>query len=69
MKGKIKLLLIIGVTILALPILGFSRSVKNIILFILGAAIILLTLSLRHGIKIIRLKLKRIEGQQGTFIQ
>lgn len=61
--------MIVGVITLALPILGFPRSVKNIILFILGAAVILLTLSLRHGIKIIRLKLKRIEGQQGTFIQ
>ena len=69
MKGKIKLLIIIGIIITALPILGFPRNLKTIILFVLGISIILLTLSIKHGIKILRLKLKRIEGQQGTLIQ
>lgn len=69
MKGKIKLLLFIGIVITALPILGFPRTIKTITLFVLGISIILLALSLRRGIKTLRLKLKRIEGQQGTLIQ
>jgi Ca2+/Na+ antiporter len=69
MKGKIKLLILIGIIITALPILGFPKNMKTIILFVLGISTILLTISIRHGIKILRLKLKRIEGQQGTLIQ
>jgi|LNFM01.2.fsa_nt_gb hypothetical protein len=69
MNGKIKLLLFIGIFTTALPILGFPRTIKTIILFVLGISSILLTLSLKRGIKTLRLKLKRIEGQQGTLIQ
>ena len=69
MNGKTTLLIILGILITALPILGFPRTIKTIILFVVGISIILLTVSIRHGIKILRLKLKRIEGQQGTFIQ
>ena len=69
MNGKIKLLLLIGVFTTALPILGFPRNIKTIVLFVCGIGIILLAISLKRGIKTLRLKLKRIEGQQGTFIQ
>ncbi len=69
MKGKIKLLVFIGAIITALPILGFPRTIKTIILFVLGISTILLAISLRHNIKILRLKLKRIEGQQGVMTQ
>jgi hypothetical protein len=69
MKGKIKLLIFIGAVVTALPILGLPRTTKTIVLFILGISTILLSLSLRKGIRILRLKLKRIEGQQGTLIQ
>lgn len=69
MKGRIKVLLLIGIIITALPILGFPRGMKNVILFIIGIGIILLAFSIKNGIKILKLKLKRIEGQQGTLIQ
>lgn len=69
MKGKIKLLIAIGIIITVLPILRFPRTINTIILFVLGISIITLALSVRHGIKILRLKLKRIEGQQGTLVQ
>lgn len=69
MNGKIKLLLLIGIVVTALPILGFPRNTKTIILFACGIGIVLLAVSLKRGIKTLRLKLKRIEGQQGTFIQ
>ncbi len=69
MNGKIKLLLLIGIVVTALPILGFPRNIKTIILFVCGIGTILLVVSLKRGIKTLRLKLKRIEGQQGTFIQ
>lgn len=69
MKGQIKLLIFIGIAITALPILGFPRNLKTIILFALGTSTILLVLSLKRGIKTLKLKLKRIEGQQGTLIQ
>jgi hypothetical protein len=69
MNGKIKLLIIVGVIVLTLPILGFPRGIKTVLHFVLGISIILLALSLKRGIKILRLKLNRIEGQQGTMIQ
>ncbi len=69
MKGKIKLLIVIGVIITALPILGFPRNLKTIILFVLGISIILLAISLRRGIKLLRLKLKRTEVQSDALIQ
>ena len=69
MNGKIRLLVIIGILTTVLPLLGLPRSTKNIILFIIGISSLLLVFSLKRGIKTLRLKLKRIEGQQGTLIQ
>ena len=69
MNGKIKLLLISGIIITLLPILGLPRGIKNIILFVLGVSVIFLSFSIKRGVKTLRLKLKRIEGQQGTMIQ
>lgn len=69
MNGKIKLLIIIGIIITALPILGFSRNIKTIVLFVLGISIILLAFSIKRGIKTLRLKLKRAEGAQGVMIE
>lgn len=66
MNGKIKLLLFIGVVTTALPILGFSRSIKTIILFILGIGGILLTLSIKRGVRRLRLKLKKAENAQAV---
>jgi hypothetical protein len=62
MKGKLKLLIFIGIVITALPILGFPRNVKTIILFVFGLSIILLALSLKKSIRILKLKLKRAES-------
>ncbi len=69
MNGKIKLLVIISILTIALPLLGLPRSTKNVFLFIIGISSLLLVFSLKRGIKLLRLKLKRIEGQQGTLIQ
>lgn len=69
MNGKIKLLFIIGIVVTAMPILGFPRNIKTILLFVCGISILLLSISVKRGIKTLRLKLKRIEGQQGTLIQ
>jgi hypothetical protein len=62
MKGKLKLLIFIGIVVTALPILGFPRNVKTIILFVFGLSIILLALSLKKSIRILKLKLKRAES-------
>ncbi len=62
MKGKLKLLIFIGIVITALPILGFPRNIKTIILFVFGLSIILLALSLKKSIRILKLKLKRAES-------
>lgn len=69
MTGKIKLIFIFGIIITALPILGIPRSVKDIILFVVGISSIMLSFALRKNLKILRLKLKRLEGQQGTMMQ
>ncbi|MEK7228363.1 MAG: hypothetical protein AAB681_03350 [Patescibacteria group bacterium] len=69
MNGKIKLLVFISIVTISLPLLGIPRNTKNIILFIIGISSLLLVFSLKRGIKTLRLKLKRIEGQQGTLIQ
>ncbi len=69
MNAKIKVLLVIGVCVIVLPLIGIPRGVKDISLFILGGLIIATSLFLKKQIKILRLKLKRLEGQQGTMIQ
>lgn len=68
MNGKIKLLIFNSILITALPLLGLPRTIKNVILFVVGLVSLVLVLSIKKGVKILRLKLKRIEGQQGTFI-
>jgi len=68
MNGKIKLLIFNSILITALPLLGLPRTIKNIILFAVGLISLVLVLYVKKGIKLLRLKLKRIEGQQGTFI-
>lgn len=69
MVGKIKLILILGIIIVVIPILGIPRSIKDIVLFVIGGLLIILSFSLRKNVKILRLKLKRLEGQQGTLMQ
>jgi hypothetical protein len=69
MSGKIKLLIFFGIFITAFPILNFPRSVKTILLFVIGIATILLTLSIKRGIRKLKLKIKHIEGQQGVMMQ
>ena len=69
MNGKIKLLIFLAIINIALPLLGFPRNIKNIILFIVGFISLFFLFSLKKSIRIIKLKLKRIEGQQGTLIQ
>lgn len=68
MNGKIKLLLFIGLLVALLPVLSFPRNIKNTILFVLGIGLILLAFGIKRGVKTLRLKLKRLEGQQGTMI-
>ncbi len=69
MKGSMRLLILIGIIVALLPILGFPGSVKTAILFAAGISLLLIAFSLRRHIKMLKLKLKRIEGQQGTLIQ
>lgn len=69
MNSKIKLLVLLGGSIVVLPLLGIPRQIKDIVLFCVGALVIIIAYLLRHYIKILRLKLKRLEGQQGTLIQ
>ncbi len=69
MNSKIKLLVILGASIVVLPLLGIPRHIKDIAFFIIGSIVIIVAYVLRHAIKILRLKLKRLEGQQGTLIQ
>lgn len=69
MNAKLKVMIVIGVCIAALPLIGVPRGVKDIILFIIGGFIIFISLLLKKQIKLLRLKLKRLEGQQGTLIQ
>lgn len=66
---KMKLLLTTGILIVFMPILGFPRNIKNILLFIIGIFIIILTFSIKNGIRILKLRLKRIEDQQASMIQ
>ncbi|MBP6857690.1 MAG: hypothetical protein KBC11_00615 [Candidatus Pacebacteria bacterium] len=68
MNSKIKLLLLVGVITALVPVLNFPRSIKNMIIFILGISIVFLAFGIKRGVKTLRLKLKRIEGQQGTMI-
>lgn len=68
MNGKIKLLLFIGLLVALLPVMSFPRNIKNTILFVLGIGLILLAFGIKRGVKTLRLKLKRLEGQQGTMI-
>jgi Ca2+/Na+ antiporter len=69
MNSKIKLLVILGISVILLPILGIPRHIKDIAFFIIGGVVIIVAYLLRHAIKTLRLKLKRLEGQQGTLIQ
>lgn len=69
MNAKLKLSVVIGILITTLPLLGIPRGAKDISLFILGGTIVLMSVLLRKQIKLLRLKLKRLEGQQGTLIQ
>ncbi len=69
MNGKIKLLIFNSILITALPLLGFPRTIKNVLLFVVGFISLLALWSIKKGVKLLRLKLKRIEGQQGTLIQ
>jgi hypothetical protein len=68
MNGKIKLLMLISVMTIALPLLGFPRTTKNIILFVLGSGGVLLILSIKRGVRILRLKVKRFEQQQNDIV-
>ncbi len=69
MNGHIKLLIFCGIVVVAMPFLGFPARVETILLFVAGFGVIFLAYAIKRGVKTLRLKLKRIEGQQGTFIQ
>ena len=69
MNGKIKLLIIAGIFITALPLLNIPRGSKTPLIVVIGIGTILLSVSLKREVKILKLKLKRSEGQQGVVIQ
>ncbi len=69
MKGKLKIVTLLGGIIVAVPLLGIPRSVKDILYFVIGGILIILSFILRKNIKILHLKIKRLEGQQGTLVQ
>ncbi|MDQ5930982.1 MAG: hypothetical protein QG674_148 [Patescibacteria group bacterium] len=69
MKGKLKLLIFIGIIITALPLLGFPRNIKTIMLFVFGLSVIFLGLSLKKSIRILKLKLKRAETSHDSISQ
>lgn len=69
MSGKIKLLIFFGILITAFPILNFPRSIKTILLFVMGIATILIAFSIRRAVRKLKLKIKHIEGQQGVMMQ
>lgn len=68
MNSKIKLITIASFLVFIMPLIGIPRNFKNILLFIFGAVIFLSILSLKKNIKTLKLKLKRLEGQQGSLI-
>ena len=69
MMMKMKLLLICGIVVITLPILGLTRNIKNILFFIAGLIIIVMTFSIKKSIRILRIRLKRAENQEGTVVQ
>jgi hypothetical protein len=69
MSGKIKLLIFFGILITAFPLLNFPRSIKTILLFIMGIGTILVALSIKRAVRKLKLKIKHIEGQQGVMMQ
>ncbi len=64
MNSKIKLILFLFILTTVLPVLGFPRSIKNTILFVIGISGIFIAFSLKRNIKTLRLKIKRFESQQ-----
>ena len=69
MSGKIKLLIFFGILITAFPILNFPRSIKTILLFVMGIGTMLVAISIRRAVRKLKLKIKHIEGQQGVMMQ
>ncbi len=69
MNAKIRILFVLSAVVFILPLLGIPRNTKDILLYAIGALLIVLGFFIKRSIKTLRLRLKRLEGQQGTLIQ
>lgn len=61
MMGKIKLLFWIGLVMLFLPFLGIPNVWKTGLAIFIGLVLIVLSFSIRRGIKLLKFKLRRLE--------
>lgn len=68
MIARTKLVIVLGGLVILVPLIGMPRNVRDVVLLIFGSVLIALGISLGRGVRTLRLKLKRLEGQQGTFI-